>query len=238
MYELLLSNSLIMKKLLFLFFISSTFYACPGPTENDPKCNRFYFNFSIPVDFSPSASVLKIGDTITITSRFPNKIWDVDSSDQFVFDSIDFHTVSGIYKIDTFNGTKVEYSTFKLCDVIIDEARYNYKKANISFSFDYEYVNNEYFVQFKLIPKYKGVYYFSFESIITYGSDFVEPQEIYSEISGCETERWNPYLITNRGIGNNKEFLKLSPDVYFNTTAFEAWNAKNTVSGVHLFKVE
>ena len=227
-----------MKKLLFYIFITSFFYACPGPIENDPRCNRVWFDFPIPVDFSPSDSVLNIGDTITITSRFPNKLWDVDSSDQFVFDSIDFHTVSGIFKIDTFNGTKVEYSVFKLFDIIIDEAKYNYKKANISFSFDYEYVNNEYLVQFKFIPKYKGVYFFSLESVLTTMSDFVDPQEIYSEISGCVTEHWNPYLITNRGIGNNKEFLKLSPDKYCNTGVYEAWNAKNTVSGVHLFKVE
>ena len=157
---------------------------------------------------------------------------------QFVIHTIDFHTVSGIYKIDTFNGTKVEYSTFKLFDILIDEKKYNYKKANISFSFDYEYVNNGYFVQFKFIPKYKGIYFFSFESIITHAPDFVEPQEIYSEISGCLTKNWYPSLITNRGIGNNKEFLKLSPDKYFNTDAYEAWNAKNRDSGVHLFKVE
>lgn len=227
-----------MKNLLFYIFISSIFYACPGPIENDPKCNRVWFDFSIPVDFSPSASVLKIGDTITITSRFPNKIWDVDSSDQFVFDSIDFHNTCGIHKIDTFNGTKEEYSTFKNFDILIDEARFNYKKANISFSFDYEYINKEYYVQFKLIPKYKGVYYFAFSSILNAGDDFEEPQKIYSELSGCVTERWNPDFITNRGIGNNKEFLKLSPDKYFNTTAYEAWNAKNTNVGVHLFKVE
>lgn len=227
-----------MKKLLFYIFITTFFYACPGPIENDPRCNRVWFDFPIPVDFSPSDSVLNIGDTITITSRFSNKLWDVDSSDQFVFDSIDFHTVSGIFKIDTFNGTKVEYSVFKLFDIIIDEAKYNYKKANISFSFDYEYVNNEYLVQFKFIPKYKGVYFFSLESVLTTMSDFVDPQEIYSEISGCVTEHWYPSLITNRGIGNNKEFLKLSPDKYCNTGVYEAWNAKNTVSGVHLFKVE
>ena len=78
-----------MKKLLFYIFITTLFYACPGPIENDPRCNRVWFDFSIPVDFSPSDSVIKIGDTITITSRFPNKLWDVDSSDQFIFDSID-----------------------------------------------------------------------------------------------------------------------------------------------------
>jgi hypothetical protein len=227
-----------MKKLLFFIFITTFFYACPGPLENDPRCNRVWFEFSIPVDFSPSDSVLNIGDTITITSRFPNKLWDVDSSDQFVFDSIDFHTFCGINKIDTINRTKIEYSTFKMFDILIDEARYNYKKANITFSFDYEYFNDEYFVQFKLIPKYKGVYFFSFGSKTTHWLDFVELQEIYSEISGCVTEHWYCSLITNRGIGNNKEFLKLSPGKEFNSTIYEAWNAQNTISGVHLFKVE
>ncbi len=227
-----------MKKLLFYIFITTFFYACPGPIENDPRCNKVWFDFSIPVDFSPYDSVLNIGDTITITSRFPNKLWDVDSSDQFVFDSIDFHVYCGINKIDTFNGTKIEYSTFKMFDIIIDEAKYNYKKANITFSFDYEYVNNEYLVQFQFIPKHKGVYFFEFASKITYWSDFVEPQEIYSEISGCVTEHWYPSLITNKGISNNKEFLKLSPAKEFNSTIYEAWNTKNTVSGVHLFKVE
>lgn len=226
-----------MKQIPFLLFIAIIFYGCPTSYQN-PNCERFWYYFSVPVTFSPSDSILHLGDTITITSRFSSKLWDKDSIDQFIFDSIDFHVLSGLSKIDTFNGTQVSQKFYNLCELKIDTVKYNYRQANISFSFDYFYTGDEYYVEFKMIPKYRGVYYFSFQTIMTYQWDYLKHQKIHSENSGCETEYWIIELMTNNGIGNNKEYLKLSPSSYYNTERWKYWNADNIVNGVHLFKVE
>ena len=214
------------------------FYGCPSPSIKDTECQRLWYYFTLPVSFSPSDSVINLGDTITINSRFSNNLWDEDSIDQFIFNKIDFHVFSGLSKIDTFNGTEISNLYYELCDIIIDTVKYNYKQSNISFSFDYFYDGYEYFVEFKLIPKYRGVYYFPFASQITYFWDYLDHQEIYSQNSGCKTEYWSVHLMTNNGIGNNKQYLLLSPSTYYNTERWKYWNADNTNSGVHLFIVE
>jgi len=225
-----------MKKLLFILTISTIFYACPSTPHIDSVCDRYYWHhFDIPVSFDPPDSVLHIGDTITIASQFPNKLWDQDSTDQFIFDSINFHIGCGINKIDTFNGSQMSNSLL-LFDYLIDTTKYNYQKANISFSLEYVYSGDEYYLQFKIVPKYKGVFYFTFFSIV--GEVFIERQNIYAVNGECVTEYWDPRLITNKGIGNNKEFLKLSPQKYYNTTAYNDWHKHNHVRGNHLFKVE
>ena len=137
-----------MKKLFFILTISTIFFACPPTPHIDSVCDRYYWHhFDIPVRFDPPDSVLHIGDTITITSQFSNKLWDQDSTDQFIFDSINFHVASGIGKIDTFNNSKANESTFELFDILIDSSKYNYQKAHISFSVDHVYDGNEYYFQ-------------------------------------------------------------------------------------------
>ena len=89
---------------------------------------------------------------------------------------------------------------------------------------------------FKIVPKFKGVFYFTFFSLV--GQDFIERQNIYAMNGECSTIYWAPWLITNNGIGNNKEFLKLSPQKHYNTTAYNDWYKRNHILGVHLFKVE
>lgn len=226
-----------MKQIPILLFFIIFLYACPQ-TPQYPNCERLWYYFSLPVSFSPSDSVITLGDTITVISRFPTKLWDKDSVDYFKFDSVQFHVLSGLSKIDTFNGSQISNTYNNLCELLIDSVKYNYKRSNISFSFDYFYTGDEYYVEFKMIPKYRGIYYFSFSSLITSFWENLEHQQIFSEISECETEYWIPELITNSGIGNNKEFLKLSPSSYYKTQRWELWNAENTERGVHLFKVE
>jgi len=225
-----------MKRLLFVISLSAIFYACPS-SYNDPDCSRFWYDFDIPVTFEPADSVLHIGDTITITSQFPNKLFDHDSTDTFVFDSINFYTACGINKIDTFNNSKANFSTFDLFNIIVDKEKYNYKKGNISFSIDYVYDGERYLLQFKIVPKYKGVYYFTFFSLLNVRLD-LKSEEIYSEKTGCTTEHWHPGISVNNGIGNNKEFLKLSPLKSFNTTVYNDWYKNNYIHGTHMFKVE
>ena len=227
-----------MKKILFILTISTIFYACPSTPHIDSVCDRYYWHhFDIPVSFDPPDSVLHIGDTITITSQFPNKLWDQDSTDQFIFDSINFYTKCGIAKIDTFNGSQMSNSLL-LFDYIIDTIKYKVSKNNITYNIKHNYNNNEYYLKFKVVPKYKGVFFFTFPSSLNTFRDLYDRQNIYAINGECSTIYWAPWLITNNGIGNNKEFLKLSPRKYYNTTAYNDWYRHNHIGGVHLFRVE
>lgn len=197
--------------------------------------------FIIPVTFTPQDSIIKLGDTITITSYFPNKIRAENSDEIFIFDSINFYLSSGFHKIDTFNGSQIIKTTRDAVDIIIEEEKYNFKMLNYGFRCEFYYIENEYFIQFKAIPKYKGVYYFGFGSQLTQPeTSFPRNQFISSESFDCEISKFYPHMITNDGKGNNKELLKLSPDWNFRGTYYRNWDnlSQNGGAGAHCFKVE
>ena len=217
--------------LIFSFFV--IYFSC-----NKPNCDNQ--TFILPVIFSPPDSIIQLGDTITVISQFPN-ILQSKYGEDFLFDSINFYIGSGVSKIDTFNGSNITSRTFDICEVIIDEEKYNYIKYNLGFGVDYYYSGKEYFVEFKLVPKVKGVFYFDFFSLRTFpDNDNYDKQFIHYTKTDCETDKWFPRMITNNGEGNNRELLKFSPDIQFNQYYYDNWHSvyQNSGSGAHCFKVE
>jgi len=223
-----------MKKLIILTMISAFFFACPTIKQNN-NCSRYEYTFDIPVSFNPTDSIIHIGDTITITSQFSNVLKTNETNELFVFDSVDFKTGSGFVRFDTLLEKGEFYHFTDEFEFIIDSI-YNFRKSNNVIAFDYYYNGEEYYLQYKFIPKVKGIFLFEYISRIN-TSTFNKNKTIQAKNSDCETSGWYPSFITNQG-NNYRELLKLSPNEDYYTTVYNDWSRYNTEKGAHCFKVE
>ncbi len=226
-----------MKKLLLLVLFSFVMLACPILPDDhiNEGCNHSYYIFDIPVTFEPDDSLIHIGDTITVSSFIPREKWDRDSNYIFILDSVDFHMGGGIIKMDTLLEKGKHYHFMDDFEWIVDSI-YNFKIASNSYSFNYHYFNNEYYIKFYMIPKNKGIYYFDLNSLIG-ATPNIKGKVIETKNGDCRTDTWDVYFMTNEG-NNYKELLKLSPNEGSNTKYYKNWSKYNTVYGAHCFKVE
>ena len=226
-----------MKKILFLFIAAAFFYACPDILPDDKVnegCNHSYYIFDNDVSFLPADSIIHIGDTITVSSFIPREKWDRDSNYIFILDSVDFHMGGGIIKLDTVIRRGKHYNFMDDFDWIVDSI-YNFSIGSISYSFNYNYSNDGYYIQFYMIPKLKGIYNFDFNSLIG-ATPNIKGKVIETKNGNCKTDAWYPYFQTNNG-NNFRELLKRSPNEDYNTKYYNKWSRYNTIYGAHCFKV-
>ncbi len=223
-----------MKKLFFILTISTIFFACPDNFSGDDGCKQYRYNFTLPISFVPTGSIIHIGDTVTITSKFSNKLWNDKHTELFTFDSIDFKISCHFIKVDTIIDAQGRFNFLKDFEIIADSL-YNFRKGKTTTAFDYFYDNNEYFLKFKFIPMVKGVYLFEFISRRNLSSFDWDDAYILDEDGDCETNRWRPQLITNNG-QSYSELLEYSPNEYYKEKV--GYNFHPQRDGAHCFKVE
>lgn len=155
------------------------------------------------------------------------------SNEIFIFDSVNFKINCHFIKVDTVIDGKNRFDFLNDFNIISDSI-YNFRKGKTTTSFEYLYYEDEqYFLQFKFIPKVKGVYIFEFTSRINLSNN-IQGKTIYTENSECYTNRWNPNFITNDG-QSYIELLKYSPnDYYKNKSGYYFFPEQD---GAHCFKV-
>lgn len=224
-----------MKLFVFLFLILFILSGCPGKITHE-GCDFPYYEFTMPVSFVPEDSIIKIGDTITVTSQISRLMMDDKSHYTFDFDSIDFYNGLVFVKLDTTQEAAPFLQTTKEFNFLYD-VKNDFVFGNNVINFDYIYNGSKYYIQFKIIPKKKGVYLFEFNSLYSYSSLGRNKKVIYTVDQKCNTENWYPYFKTNNG-NNYKEILKLSPRNDYNNIYYSLWPRYNKEFGAHCFIVQ
>lgn len=223
-----------MKYLIIIFLVSLLFYGCPPDFDGDDGCLHYRYYFSLPVSFVPADSIIKVGDTITISCQFSKKLRDEKYSELFNFDSIDFKDHCQFIKVDTIISLQDRFNFLNDFDLFADSI-YNLRLGKTIVKYNYYYDGTTYFLKFKIVPKCKGVYIFELFSYRNASSFDWDDSYIYVEGGDCKTNRWYPYFITNEGRAY-RELLKYSPNDYYKEKAgFYFFPERD---GAHCFKVE
>jgi len=219
--------------IILLFFLCN--YSCKPYDEN---C-KYHAKFEFPVKFEPTDSIINIGDTITITSRISNKLWDIDSTNVYYFENLSFGLEYYIYKLDTV----VEGQNFiPYSDDFIHHVDSNFfvihktlnKVIGVDYAFDEN--TNEYYFEAKLIPQKKGLFLFEIDSKLNNAQTASRYGYIHTNEIKCKTRAWTMHFIINNG-ENYKSLLKFSPNFYANSTYFDEWDY-NKYTGKHCFIVK
>ncbi|HAQ38264.1 MAG TPA: hypothetical protein DCQ58_07115 [Saprospirales bacterium] len=223
-----------LSKLIFLFVILIV-YATSCVRQN-PGCEYGEYLFSLPVSFYPTDSIIKLGDTIVITSEFPDTLlggpyeFDPRGSELFYFDDVDFKIGCHMIKVDTLmDKSENRWHTINHFDFLADSI-YKLKVYNTFADFDYVYRDHKYFLEFKIVPKFKGVYIFEFSSALNSLSHSMQRDTIPAVDSDCEAKIWYPGFITNNG----QTYVELRNK--YNPNSWE-FNFAYRSDGSHCFKV-
>lgn len=223
-----------LSKLIFLFVIFIV-YATSCVRQN-PGCEYGQYLFSLPVSFYPTDSIIKLGDTIVITSEFPDTLlggpyeFDPRGSELFYFENVDFKTYCHMIKVDTLMEHK--FNNFDYIDhfKFFSDSIYNLKVFNTTVGVDYVFRDHKYFLEFKIVPKFKGVYIFEFVSVLNSTSHSMQRDTIPAVDSDCEAKIWYPRFITNNGQTYVELRNKYNPNSWQFNFAYRS-------DGSHCFKV-
>lgn len=142
----------------FIFFaiLIFTFSSC---VKKDPACNISggKYEFVLPFRLSPAQETFHIGDTITISSMMSDKIYDRITNNYYSLKDFKFYLTTTIFYMDT---SKIDYYNFNMFDLVIDSIYwYNiflFSDGNSHLQTDFLYLNNEYKIEYKIIPKVSG----------------------------------------------------------------------------------
>lgn len=209
-------------------FVTLTVYITSCVRIN-PGCDIGYYSFSIPVSFYPTDSIIKLGDTIVIISEFPDKLKDILHSEEFYFDNVDFKTYCHMIKVDTLMEHKLNNFDYIDHFKFFSDSIYKLKVFNTTVGVDYVYSDHKYYIEFKIVPKFAGVYIFEFTSPLNYPSN-ISRDTLPAVNSDCKLTQWNPNFITNDGNAYQDLMDRNNPNNWYHDFALK-------VDGTHCFKV-
>jgi len=165
------------------------------------------YEFEGIVNLAPAIDSFKIGDTIKIISEFSNMIFERHTDRSFLLENLNFYPRTEIQRIDTLSNNAEGLPDF---DVIIPE-KFNYDLGSNGTSIygEYNYENNQYSLQYNLIPNKKGIYWFKHISDVAFlgrNQDFPDK---------CDNLSFVMSMKMNEGFDNNVDLLLSSPGDFF-----------------------
>jgi hypothetical protein len=180
--------------------------------------------FEIPASLSPAKDTYRVGDTISISSRFENMVYEFKTDKHYLLDQIKFYPGTEVVKIDSLKG---ESGIGKYFEIIIDNnINYSFKEFSAGVQLltgEYNYLNGMYELEFKLIAKSAGLYYLEQGVALAFFSE--------QDFNGkCPNLGMDGYVKMNEGLDNNIMLLKDSPDPHYNT-----WILDKPVDRFHQF---
>jgi hypothetical protein len=171
------------------------------------------YNFEIPVTLSPAKDTFNIGDTITIISTFPDEVYERKTDRTYKLIDFKFFPETSINKIDTV-GQIDDFSEF---DAIVtptyNYSFFNYSDGGTTLVGEYNYSNNQYNLEYKIIPKIKGLYFLRHASSIVVLGDM---QDFDGKCSRIDVHVKMTMNNNNNNNSNNIHMLNDSPDSHFN----------------------
>ena len=163
------------------------------------------YQFEIPATLSPAKSIFNIGDTITVTSTFSDKVYDKTTERTYSLENYKFYPKTKFSRLDTTGIDTLEMVTTDHFEIIVgSEYEYNFRISNsggalLEGQFNYE--NNVYDLQYKIVVKKPGLYVTGFGTLL---SQFGDRQDFPGK---CSREGVDTRTVLNEGTGNNAEFL-------------------------------
>lgn len=167
-------------------------------------------DFLIPSTLTPALDTFSVGDTIFFRSIFDDRVYDRGLEEHVVLSDFKFNPATYFIKLDTVD------EVFALEDfMILMDNKYNYKvrytERGRHFTSDYFYSDNTYQLEFRIIPRKKGLYLFNHILLLN-----LSPDQTFKGM--CPNLRgWlDSYSDLNDTADNNIEFLELSPNSHYN----------------------
>lgn len=189
--------------LLFILFLGCCLFltAC-----RDKECPTLFY---IPFETFPYQRTYKVGDTITVRSRFHKMVDGFDSANK----KLGTYDMSGIKWRPLFDIVNIDSVTQYFClnkqiDVYIPSTFSKLKLKQYSLGYyvagDFNFENEHFELELKFIPKVAGKFFM----INHNGVDAINPQEFPGM---CRRNGWNCYWNMNKGKDNNQNLLDNAP---------------------------
>ncbi len=211
-----------------LFLLS--FFSC---IKKDCQIDGSY-QFEIPATLSPAKETYKIGDTISISSRFSDQVYEA-VTDQF-YPLVDFKFYP-TFELNEISDSIIDQGALNNFEVIIDTVKYDltefiYSSGSVTYDGQYLYKNGVYSLEYKLIPKATGLYDF-YQSTLVGGIG--EEQDFPGKCRNIDTR---VRTILNDRADNNIDLARNSPNELYNTWIFNSPEERFTYLGGYIFYVE
>lgn len=180
----------------------------------------------------PYSEEYRIGDTITIKSKFSRYVWEVNLIEYIDMAGIDWNPKTKIWNMDTVN--VVENNIKQDFDFIYDsEYDYDYfyySDGGNDLYGEYNYTNDSFDLEIKIIPRKKGLFRMTQSCNLYFG--------VYEDHEAkCGNEGYEAYTKMNEGKDNNFHLLYESPESHFNTWIPEKPDQRFHYGGGYCFRV-
>lgn len=220
-----------MKNLLLLLLTLLMVNSCIKKDCNIP--NDLY-EFEIPATLSPAKITYKIGDTISVVSRFPHQVHERNTQRNYNLNDYKFHPTLVIFELSDEEIDKTVLNDFI---VLVDTSTYDFNKFEFStgtiiYEGNYLNKNGEYALEYQFIPTKTGLYLFSQSSFS--GSSTVH-QPFPEKCDNIESGAW---VRLNAGGDNNPQLLLESGSEYYRTKIYERQKDDFNGIGHYMFYVE
>lgn len=188
--------------------------ACPREA-----CDFQAYNFEIPATLSPAQEVYRIGDTITISSRFVNLVPERSTNQSYLLDSFNFRPIMILEKLDTDTQQLSTIDPLGFIDNSLFQFGPFFGSIESIYSGIYNYDGVAYDLEFRFVVQETGIYYLSFGSSVISNSqgskyDFEGKMCPLKQIGGIGTR-------LNDGADNNVDLLLESPVAWYNTKTYD-----------------
>ncbi len=193
------------------------------------------YEFEIPATLSPAKITYKIGDTISVVSRFPHQVYERNT--QRTYDLVDykFNPELIIWEVSNEEINKTVLNDF---EVLIDTSIYDFNKFEFSSSehiiYEGNYLNKngEYALEYQFIPTKTGLYLFGYG---TFSGSSTLQQPFPEKCNNVESVSW---VRLNAGGNNNPQLLLNSENEYLTTKIYERRKDDFNGFGSYMFYVE
>ena len=169
------------------------------------------YEFEIPVTLAPAKDTFRVGDTIHVSSIFSNEVFELKTQQHYRLREWRFFPETRIDRIDLADSAVVQDGLSDFTYLPYDQfdyEKFNYSSGNIGLVGEYLYTGEEYRLEYRLIPRKQGLYYFAHLSIQSKGDD----QDFPGRCSNLTSET---HVVLNERMDNNSDFLSHSPQQHY-----------------------
>lgn len=218
-----------MKYLILITAIISLSSSC---VKDPSKCPD---KFIIPAEIIPYSDTYEIGDTILMISSFDKFVFDQQTNKKYNMENISWNPILGIHKLDTniVDPNNIQTVMHNYVNFIPDE-KYNlhffyFSSGGSSLFGKYEFLNDTFTMEIKIIPKLKGTFFLKF------GSGLVMSDQ---EFEGkCRHIGFDVYTDMNGDKDNNIDLLRESPNPHYNDWLLQKPEQRFDRGGGYCFRV-
>jgi hypothetical protein len=169
------------------------------------------YEFEIPVTLAPAKDTFRVGDTIHVSSIFSDEVFELKTQQHYTLREWRFFPETRIDRIDLADSAVVQDGLSDFTYLPYDQydyEKFNYSSGNIGLVGEYLYTGEEYRLEYRLIPRKQGLYYFAHLSIQSKGDD----QDFPGRCSNITSET---HVVLNGRMDNNSDFLSYSPQKHY-----------------------